>query len=519
MKDAVHGNIKIPPLCVAIMDTPQFQRLRDIKQLGGAPYVYPGGSHSRFEHSLGVCHLAGRLMRKLQEQRPDRISDKDVMCVQIAGLCHDMGHGPFSHAFEKLFLPKDKVTLEHEKIATLMIDHMLETEEGLKKKFEEWEWRDEKGIVQKGIDINDKEFIKRLIIGSKDDASDGRDHEKRFLYEVVNNKTNGVDVDKWDYIVRDCHHLGIGTDFDYNRMIESSRVIDKVKKKDGTIEDEPHICWRDKEIFNILQMFHTRYTLHKKVYQHRGIKAVEMMFMEALENANDVIKLKGKDGKEMTMAESVKDMEAYSKLTDSVFYQIKNSDDKKLEDARDLLLNVERRKLYILVAESPPVKHEEKVEGHVLMKMKKEIKSDLVAALRGELSERERERVSEIEKRLRIQVVVFNLGMTKKGGLYQFKKDSPDVATVADIKNFSLLGFPETLFNELVFQVYLVPSENPEAVEKEKKTIIEIYQDWQSWKSRIEQLLAEAASLPASPSASTSPSAPVKLGTSLEPVQ
>uniref|UniRef100_UPI00358EFFD1 deoxynucleoside triphosphate triphosphohydrolase SAMHD1-like n=1 Tax=Myxine glutinosa TaxID=7769 RepID=UPI00358EFFD1 len=90
--DPVHGHIELPSLLVKIVDTPQFQRLRDIKQLGGAHFVYPGATHTRFEHSLGVGYLAGLLIKSLKERQPElNITDKDVLCIQIAGLCHDLG--------------------------------------------------------------------------------------------------------------------------------------------------------------------------------------------------------------------------------------------------------------------------------------------------------------------------------------------------------------------------------------------------------------------------------------------
>ncbi|WAR11710.1 SAMH1-like protein, partial [Mya arenaria] len=84
VNDPIHGHIKLHPLCVAIIDTPEFQRLRSIKQLGNGYFVYPGASHNRFEHSLG---------------------NTDILCVEIAGLCHDLGHGPFSHLFDGIFIP------------------------------------------------------------------------------------------------------------------------------------------------------------------------------------------------------------------------------------------------------------------------------------------------------------------------------------------------------------------------------------------------------------------------------
>uniref|UniRef100_A0AAX7SJQ5 HD/PDEase domain-containing protein n=1 Tax=Astatotilapia calliptera TaxID=8154 RepID=A0AAX7SJQ5_ASTCA len=99
--DPIHGHIELHPLLVKIIDTPQFQRLRNIKQLGGGYFVFPGASHNRFEHSIGVGHLAGELAKTLKLKQPELdISERDVLCVQIAGLCHDLGHGPFSHLFD-----------------------------------------------------------------------------------------------------------------------------------------------------------------------------------------------------------------------------------------------------------------------------------------------------------------------------------------------------------------------------------------------------------------------------------
>ncbi|XP_016118316.1 deoxynucleoside triphosphate triphosphohydrolase SAMHD1-like [Sinocyclocheilus grahami] len=90
--DPIHGHIELHPLLVKITDTPQFQRLRRIKQLGGTYLVYPGASHNRFEHSLGVAYLSGRLVKVLHDNQPElKITKQDFLCVQITGLCHDLG--------------------------------------------------------------------------------------------------------------------------------------------------------------------------------------------------------------------------------------------------------------------------------------------------------------------------------------------------------------------------------------------------------------------------------------------
>ncbi|RYY81569.1 HD domain-containing protein [archaeon] len=91
--DPVHGTIGMSDLCLEIIDTKEFQRLRDLKQLGTADYVYPGATHTRFSHSLGVAHFAEKTLRTLMRNQPELdITEVDVLCVKVAGLCHDLGN-------------------------------------------------------------------------------------------------------------------------------------------------------------------------------------------------------------------------------------------------------------------------------------------------------------------------------------------------------------------------------------------------------------------------------------------
>ncbi|KAE8961205.1 hypothetical protein PR003_g31205, partial [Phytophthora rubi] len=103
--DCVHGLMTFEPICMRIIDTLQFQRLRNLHQLGPASFVYIGATHSRFEHCLGVAYLAEKMMESIRSHQPWLpIIKEDVLCIKIAGLCHDLGHGPFSHVFDGLFL-------------------------------------------------------------------------------------------------------------------------------------------------------------------------------------------------------------------------------------------------------------------------------------------------------------------------------------------------------------------------------------------------------------------------------
>ncbi|KAH9490953.1 SAM domain and HD [Bulinus truncatus] len=279
--DPIHGHIELHPACQMIVDTPQFQRLRFIKQLGMVYYVYPGASHNRFEHSLGVCHLAGEFARTLQQNQPFLgITDKDILCIQIAGLCQDLGRGPFSRVFIDYFMPAMHPDKQFKKPCLEMFNHLIEVN-NLKEKLKHF-----------GLDDKDMLFIQENISGPKATGSTawpykGRREDKAYLYEIVSNKRNGIDVYKWDYLSRDCHHLGLANNFDSLRYMKLARVVEE----DGEVQ----ICVRDKEIGNLYSMFYTRYNLDKCAYKHRVSYGLEIMVTEALILADDHVTYKGKN--------------------------------------------------------------------------------------------------------------------------------------------------------------------------------------------------------------------------------
>ncbi|KAL0421358.1 UNVERIFIED_CONTAM: Deoxynucleoside triphosphate triphosphohydrolase SAMHD1 [Sesamum latifolium] len=246
--DNVHGNIYIDPLSLKFVDTEQFQRLRDLKQLG---------------------------------------------------LLHDLGHGPFSHTFEREFLPRS-----HEEMSMKMIDHVVD---------------------EHNIDIDSESLtrVKEMIIASENGTSKNF-KEKLFLYDIVANGRNGIDVDKFDYIVRDSRACGLGCNFEFQRVLETMRVID----------DE--ICYRAKEYLTIHKLFATRADLHRMVYMHAKVKAVELMFVDAMTKANDVL----------CISSYIDEPAEYWKLDDTILKAIETSSSQDLKESRDLILRIRRRELY-----------------------------------------------------------------------------------------------------------------------------------------------------------------------------
>ncbi|XP_045151447.1 deoxynucleoside triphosphate triphosphohydrolase SAMHD1, partial [Echinops telfairi] len=277
----------------------------------------------------------------LHEKQPElQISERDMLCVQIAGLCHDLGHGPFSHLFDGIFIPlaRPDIKWTHEQGSIMMFDHLVESN-GLREVMEHY------GLVPE----EDICFIKEQIIGPLEFSVQeptwtykGRPKEKRFLYEIVANKRNGIDVDKWDYFARDCHHLGIQNNFDHERFIKFARVCE--------VDEDRYICTREKEVWNLYDMFYTRYSLHRRAYQHRVGNIIEIMIADAFLKADAHIEITGAAGKKYRISTAIDDMEAFTKLTDNIFLEILYSTDPKLDEARELLKKIECRQLYKYVS-------------------------------------------------------------------------------------------------------------------------------------------------------------------------
>ncbi|XP_027357843.1 deoxynucleoside triphosphate triphosphohydrolase SAMHD1 homolog isoform X2 [Abrus precatorius] len=307
--DNVHGNIYLDPLSLKFIDTEQFQRLRELKQLGFTHMVYPGAVHSRFEHSLGVYWLAGQSIDKLKSYQGMELGiDRfDIQTVKLAGLMHDVGHGPFSHLFEREFLPQviSGSHWSHEQMSVNMVDYIVD---------------------EHCIDVDPQMIrrVKEMILASSESALPRSSSEKSFLYDIVANGRNGIDVDKFDYISRDCRACGLGCNFEFQRLLETMRVVD----------DE--ICYRSKDYLTIHKLFATRADLYRTVYTHPKVKAIELMVVDALVHANNYLEI----------SSHIHNPSEYWKLDDTIVKTIETAPSQELKEARELILRIRRRNLY-----------------------------------------------------------------------------------------------------------------------------------------------------------------------------
>lgn len=263
INDSIHGHFELSKLAVSIIDTPEFQRLRNLKQLGLTCYVYPGAEHTRFQHCLGTYYLAKKHMKVLRINQPElNISDLDIELVGIAGLCHDLGHGPFSHAFECWVQKKYKRgDLKHKDPPP---HHEILSVKILEK------------IVERTKIIPHKLY---KIIAEMIHPDKNKEYDKPYMYQIVCNTKTGIDVDKFDYLLRDSHHTNKPCGFDYNRLIINARVI------------KGYIAYPDKEVYNIYELFRTRYSMYRQVYLHPVTKSIEFLMMDILDSIDYVFNL------------------------------------------------------------------------------------------------------------------------------------------------------------------------------------------------------------------------------------
>jgi HD superfamily phosphohydrolase len=315
--DPVHKYIEIDQDLLYIIDTPEFQRLRNIKQLGVAYYVFIGASHNRFEHSIGVSYLCGLLLKNIKERQPELyITDRDILLIKIGGLCHDLGHACFSHFFDDFFLKtklndtENKQWAHHEYRSEVLIKYIIN-------KYKLAYTEDEIEFICELI--NSKNRQKKL--------NKKRIRRPEFLYEIVSNNKSGLDCDKIDYLLRDTQNIGLNSSFEYNRLFSQARVI------------EDTICYPDKEVFNIYELFHSRFKMHKQIYQHPVISQIDYMILDILNLVDD----------EFELSKNIYNIEKFILYTDNIIDRIKYTSVN--EKAKEIIDQLEKRELYEYIDE------------------------------------------------------------------------------------------------------------------------------------------------------------------------
>lgn len=228
VRDPVHGSIPLDAWVLPIIDNPAFQRLRRIQQLGTAHLVYPGANHRRFEHSIGAHHLAGRLADALG------LDEQESLTLRAAALLHDIGHGPFSHAFEEL---QHHAGARHEDTTVDLV-----------------RWGPMGDLLRQGG--IDPVAVSEAVVGQGP------------LSGIV---SGALDADRMDYLLRDAHYTGVRATVDADRLI---RVTER--------DTEHGIVLRESGILSAEALLTTRFLMYPAVYLHHTVRSSERILQEAI---------------------------------------------------------------------------------------------------------------------------------------------------------------------------------------------------------------------------------------------
>lgn len=318
--DTIHSLVNIDDQCVKIIDTPGFQRLRLLKQTAHCHYVFPCMTHSRFEHSLGTYHIAESVVSHIAQSQPELdIREELQLLIKIAALCHDLGHGPFSHSFDGVVTdlkPKLSYDFSHEEASTIILENHILPE------------------VNIDVSTSDLKMIKTMICSKPEDIRG----ENGFMYQIVSNPICGVDVDKLDYIERDGYYS--------NTLHSKFPELRSVKVIDGKLH------WRDKHVATMIDLLNARARLHRQLYKHRVVVAVEMMY-------RDIMTLCNQDLNIYSALEDLKMgiVDPYLLLNDQIintvsFLAAKKGANQALLEAKSLLHRIDTRNLYELVCDN-----------------------------------------------------------------------------------------------------------------------------------------------------------------------
>lgn len=266
IRDPVHGLItfdfadEVDKAAWRLINTPEFQRLRRVKQLGVSEFTFPGATHTRLSHSIGVFHLARRLMKVAERYvAADKISQSRRRTALLASLLHDLGHGPFSHAFEnaeKARLPKDKYRDHEHWTAELIQRRDGDIRRILKEEF--------------GADGAIADDIANMLKGDEQD-----------LYSSV--VSSSFDADRLDYLQRDRMMTGSGAGaIDLDWLLDNLRVVDVPANsgedtEDNSAETVQVFAFEEKALQSAESFILARFHLYSQVYLHKTTRGIEKM--------------------------------------------------------------------------------------------------------------------------------------------------------------------------------------------------------------------------------------------------
>ena len=311
LKDPVHSYIHINYEVIwNCLDSKEFQRLRRIRQLGGDFQVYPTAEHSRFSHSLGVYEIVRRMVTEIKSLSVE-LSEYDKICVMLAGLLHDVGHGPFSHAFEHV------TKHSHEDYTAKIILGKTELNQVLTE-----------------ISPRLPEDIVSII---------EHNHPNDILNQIISGQ---LDADRMDYLLRDSYFSATSYgQFDLERILRTMRVrkIDENKKA---------LVVKYTGIHSVEDYIMARYQMYWQVYYHPVARSYEAVFIQLFNRLKDIFK----DNKEYFsdmkvlipfLEKNVISVEEYFKLDEnSLLYCCSLIQDKDDEIAADLARRLQNRRLF-----------------------------------------------------------------------------------------------------------------------------------------------------------------------------
>jgi HD superfamily phosphohydrolase len=251
IRDPLWNNIRVEPLALELIDTPAFQRLRYVRQLGLAFLVYPGASHSRFEHAVGAYHLARQALAILGERGDLKGLDESVMAeVKVAMLLHDIGHYPFSHALEEIG------ALHHEEVARPLITQGVIGD-----------------ILRRELGKDAPARIVNLIRGKSDSPLQG----------LI---SGSLDLDKIEYLRRDALMCGVPYgEIDSERLLNAMCLV-SAESREPRAENRT-IGIREKGLSAVESLLFAKYQMYRNVYWHHAVRSATAMYKRLVSDALD----------------------------------------------------------------------------------------------------------------------------------------------------------------------------------------------------------------------------------------